>query len=440
MKKKATMLLCIVLVAALAFTACSTDNNSATTPEPTKATKTNEPTGSDEQVTLKFLGFKQGGEIGNLNELIAGFEADHPNIKVEYEGINTANGYTTVMNTRLTSGADVDVFMIYGSIPDLIEGGYLQDLTDTSYAQKLSDGLKPFVSEDGRMYACFSNSAAMALFSNKDMLNKYNIEVPTNWEEFLAACELLKSKGETPMVMGNKTGWSPLVISYCMTNSRLTNAGELLKAEEAVLNGEMKCGDMFLDSFKELAVLRDKGYFDQKRAQGMQWNEETFAAFANGEAAFMIGGSWQVAQIKGLEGNNLNFTLTAFPGQKEGELNGTLLPAIPMAVNAKGKHVEEAMMFMDYFFQDANAKAWSESQSAMNPLNGVAVKLDEEMQPFIDTVAAGNSTPYELKVIADFEMQQTIKAMAQAVLSGAKTPEEAAQGVTDFFEQQKLLG
>ncbi len=445
MKKKLYTILALLIALSLVFSACSAPAPAESTASEATDTGTEESAEADaeanqEEVTLNFLGFKHGAEIGNMNEIIEGFETEYPHINVEYEGISTESGYTTVMNTRLNSGSDLDVFMIFGSMPDLIDGGHLLDISDTDYAQRLPESLKTFVSQDGKQYACYANSAAMALFVNKTMLEEHGIETPTNWGEFITACDELKAAGELPMVMGNEIGWSPLVITYCMTNARLQNSGELESAEAALLSGEMAAGDMFLDAFNELAMMRENAYYNVDTAEGMLWNEETFASFANGDAGFMIGGSWQVAQINNLEDNELNYEVVAFPGQIEGEAIGTLLPAIPMAINANSEHLEEAKLFMDYFFSDENSKAWSESQAAMSPLNGITVELAEELTPFIETVAAGNGGPYELKTIADFEMQETIKAAAQSVISGDKTPEQAAQEVTDFFEMQQALG
>lgn len=391
-------------------------------------------------VTLNFLGFKQGSEIGALPEIISNFEQENPTIKINYEGINTANGYTTVMNTRLASGNDLDIFMIYGSMPDLISGGYLEDLSNESYSSRLSDSLKPFLSKDDKLYACYSNSAALpALFSNNEILEKCDISIPTTWNEFLEACSILKEKGYTPMVIGNKTGWTGLVISYGMTNSTLANKGELISAEKKLINGDIEAGDLFLDSFVELEKLYKNEFFDTKKAVGMQWNEETFASFANGEAAFMVGGSWQVSQLKSIENNDLEFTVSVLPGQLYGDLNATLLPAVPIGINSNSKYVKEAKQFLDYFFNAENCKKWSESQSAMSPLSGVSVVLDDEMQPFIDVVSTGNTTPYELQTIADNEMQNTIKSMAQAVLLGDLTPKEASEEITAFFVRQQML-
>ena len=45
------------------------------------------------------------------------------------------------------------------------------------------------------------------VYYNVDIFKKYNIAIPTTWEEFLAACKKLKDAGVTPIANSLKDQW-----------------------------------------------------------------------------------------------------------------------------------------------------------------------------------------------------------------------------------------
>lgn len=66
---------------------------------------------AEEEVTLRFLGWKTGKEEGAIPDIIKAFEEANPGVTVEYEAIPTSNNYQDVLNARLSTGECADVFM-----------------------------------------------------------------------------------------------------------------------------------------------------------------------------------------------------------------------------------------------------------------------------------------------------------------------------------------
>ena len=44
-------------------------------------------------------------------------------------------------------------------------------------------------------------------FYRKDIFEKYNLEAPTTWNEFLDTCKTLKDNGEIPLIVAGKENW-----------------------------------------------------------------------------------------------------------------------------------------------------------------------------------------------------------------------------------------
>ena len=54
------------------------------------------------------------------------------------------------------------------------------------------------------LYCIPYSNYQVVLYYNKDILEENNVEVPTTWDELLAACETLKGNGVQPFIVGEK--------------------------------------------------------------------------------------------------------------------------------------------------------------------------------------------------------------------------------------------
>lgn len=142
-------ILSAVLVAAMAlsFAACGSTPSESQTPASGSAS-----TGSGETVTLEFFQMKDEG-TDYYAELIAAFEEQYPNIKIEYTNVPDAE---TVIMTRMASNQVPDVFTHYALDPtfrEQIKAGYVMDLTGEPMLENVDENILEMSLVDGKAYS-----------------------------------------------------------------------------------------------------------------------------------------------------------------------------------------------------------------------------------------------------------------------------------------------
>ena len=77
-----------------------------------------------------------------------------------------------------------------------------------SYLDNYSEGARKAAQFQGKDYGVPTGiSFVTGVYYNKDLFQKNGVQVPTTWDEFIAACEAFKAKGITPIVMGGAEKW-----------------------------------------------------------------------------------------------------------------------------------------------------------------------------------------------------------------------------------------
>ena len=108
--------------------------------------------------------------------------------------------YDDVVLDRARSNMD-DLYLLNpDTIQILAEEGRLMDLSGLASAENLRDVVKTANVVDGKLVAIPQEVAAYGLFINKEMFDRYELELPNTPEEFLECCRVFKENGiETPV-------------------------------------------------------------------------------------------------------------------------------------------------------------------------------------------------------------------------------------------------
>jgi multiple sugar transport system substrate-binding protein len=172
--------------AVLALTACSskTDNTSTT---------------SDTDVAAALA---KGGNLTvwswepTLKQVVSDFQAKYPNVHVNLVNAGTGDKEYTALSNAIKAGNGVpDVAHVeYYALPQYALQNQLADLGPYG-ADKLDGTFTPGpwngVHSGGKIYGLPMDSGPMALFYNKSVFDKYNVAVPTTWDEYLDAARKL---------------------------------------------------------------------------------------------------------------------------------------------------------------------------------------------------------------------------------------------------------
>ena len=146
--------------------------------------------------------------------------------------------YDDVALDRARNNMD-DIYLLN---PDVIkalgEEDLLMDLSGLACAENLREVVKTANVVDGRLVAVPQEVVAYGLFINKDMFDRYELELPETPEEFLECCRVFKENGiETPV--GANRWWLETFV-FAQAYADLYNGGNTEEEIEALNSGESR--------------------------------------------------------------------------------------------------------------------------------------------------------------------------------------------------------
>lgn len=444
-KKKISTVVAVAMSAVMLFSGCGGTSSSKSTSagdttsggskqESTATTEKNE-----KEVTLRFLGWKTGKEEGAIPEILKAFEAANPGVTVEYEAIPTSNNYQDVLSARLSTGECADVFMASESmLRGFAQNGYVEDLSNVAFVGEFQDNLVKMLTKEEELVGIPIEEAGLGMIVNMDVLKSAGVnELPQTWSELLDTCEKIKANGQTPFIMGNKTGWSgAILMNYGITTKYKDYDNDIYFK---IQDKKSKMSEMYTEFLGKYAQLEQKGYTNGKDSLGMEFNEGAVVEFAKGESGFLVAGTWMIQEVaKAMEGTETVFA--PIPVQEEGPLTAQCLMSTALAVNKDAENKELAIKFIQFWSDDANLKLYIESQNAFSPLQGGTSLSLPEAKPFAEAVAANNMT-VGMKVPSDFSVDEWtfITKAAQFLTLGDATPEELAGQIDEEFDKAQML-
>ncbi len=272
-----------------------------------------------------------GGEDGNranYEEAFKAWEAKTGNTVLDNSGTSNEE-WKAKVNTDFESGTEPDVlFYFVGTDADsIINAGKVVTL-DTiraefpDYGSNMVEESLPAAS-DGKKYTIPTTGFWESMFVNTALLEEVGVAIPDNtytWDQFLADCQTIKDAGYTPIACSLQEVphyWFEFVV---MNNGNLGNQLELPATADDPA-GQKWCAG--LDDMKELY---DKGFFSANTLTAT--DNETFQEMYDGNAAFVIDGSWKVGAFVENAGDHLeDYQVLYVPGKgerKAGDIVGGL--------------------------------------------------------------------------------------------------------------------
>ena len=340
--------------------------------------------------------------------VIEKFKAANPDITVKWN-LFDHEGYKTSIRNFLTADApDVAAWYAGNRMAPFVNAGLFEDVSDVWADNGLDEAMAttaPSMTIDGKKWGVPYTYYQWGIYYRKDIFAEKGIEVPTNWEAFLAACATLKEAGITPITIGTKVPWTAAGV-FDYLNLR-TNGYEV---HNELTAGKIPYTDeRIVAVFEKWAELVEPGYFIEDHA-AFSW-QEALAPMVQGEAAMYVIGNFAVAPLReaGLTDDQLGFM--QFP---------EITPGIPMAeqaptdtfhIPANAKNKEDARTFLAFL-------ASAEVQTKVNEILGQlpANKHSEVADdPFI---TAGIELLSNASSLAQFYDRDAPAEMAKAGMEG----------------------
>ncbi|HOV62311.1 MAG TPA: ABC transporter substrate-binding protein [Spirochaetia bacterium] len=346
------------------------------------------------KVTLTMLDLNPEGSpfISALNK---SFMEKNPNIVIEYEAMNSRQ-YDQRIQALAAAGdlPDICTTQMFPQYKQMAANDLFMDLTNTNIVKSgiFDDIAATCLVKNGKVYGVTWNHLAVGAFYNVDIFKKYNLNIPTNWDEFLNVCETLKKNGVTPIVSDLGDGWCTM---YIINNA----AGNLIyaknpKYDQELLAGKRKMTDpVWQEIFEKIKYIYDKGYYGENPMGGKY--EQSLSDFANGKGAMHIIGTWVIPVFDQLN-PSLNYSMFPVPFNKKGEDTYiTLEGELGMSIAANSKHKEEALKYFEYFFSEEPYKAYLTGKKGFSAVKGINVSFHPSVAYIVDNyLSKGKTTPY----------------------------------------------
>lgn len=306
--------------------------------------------------------------------------------------------YDDVSLDRLRNNMD-DLYLLN---PDTIQilgsEDRLLDLSVLDNAKNLREVVKTANTVNGKLAAIPQEVVAHGLFVNKDMFDKYNLNLPNTPEEFMECCKVFKENGiETPI--GANRWWLENFV-FAQAYADLYNGDHTDALIEALNKGDAKYSDYMRPGFEYLKELIDKGYIDAKTAYTYEAIEGEGADFLAQKTPIVMA-YWAAANSETAYGKpDFNLQVIGFPS-KLGQM-----PVVSMtgyAICANAEHLEDTSDVLNIILSDEALQLYAETNKVISPSKNVEVECIDALKPLNDKI---NDNVYVLGSNAGMNVEQ----------------------------------
>jgi multiple sugar transport system substrate-binding protein len=363
------------------------------------------------QTTLRFVNC-EGNDNEVLKAVLADFEKKHPDIVINSQ---------YMVNSQLKK--QMEIAKLSNTLPDLTvfdnpdfasfaAAGYLVDLTDRMNAwgqlNEFQPGPLSTVQYKGRTYGIPWYSNDLALFYNKDMLDKAGVQPPKTWNDLQSAAKKLTRNG----VYGLAIAAVKSEVGTFQFIPWLYSAGgsyDKLDSPAAV------------HALSFLAQLIRDGSMSK---EVVNWaHGDLSKVFEGGQAAMVIEGSWEVWVLR-RDTPNLNWGVAPIPTAQPGGKSVTDLGGYDVGITTNAKNVDAAFTFLTYIGgKDAEGKY---AMGVTSIPSRKDVQLSQEYSQYPINVFVNLMPDAVARVNVHWpEVSANIQLAMQEALLGVKTPAAA---------------
>lgn len=245
----------------------------------------------------------------------------YPHLQIEDSSM-AGKDFLFILKTDFASGNEPDLFGLWpgSDFNLLVEQNKVADLTDLikgdeDWYKQFNEATWDYVTVNNRIYGLPIEIIYEGLFINKDLFEKYNIKIPTTFEELLEAVKAFKEVGIIPIAYSETPEGSYIYQNMVMK----------LGGKEDVENPFDEAGKIkpcFIEGMYYMKELYEAGafpdrllYLDDKKRNEL---------FVNKEAAMIVQGSWLIGYDT-LSGDDITVDIIPFPDMPNGKADTTAI-------------------------------------------------------------------------------------------------------------------
>ena len=407
---------------------------------------------SGEKTVVKFQTWNPGDEE-YTHAMLEKFEEEHPDIQIDYTFMPYTD-HVEKLKVDLSAGDAADVYGVQTGAMYKEFRDFEEDLTPylvkeygddwasnyNEYAMSLLKG------DDGEYYAVpLGLSYAGYVWANMSYFDKYNLELPTNYDELKEVCQTFRDNGEYPLVVGAKDSW--INIDTWMNIAADINTEKLYSAIE----GETPFTDEDLvQSFQIWQNCFTDGVFQDGALGVGMYTDSTDMYQKEGSVPMILNGSWslgaymdsdeQSQEVYNGEGANHKIFLMDWNN------DGKIAPVeeavdVSLAINNQSKVKDAAWTFVDWMIHegaDTLVNGQLQYMPARNDMELNVEGLNENGTENLEyCVEQGKNNVGGYREMAYAELKETISNELTELALGDVTPEEAADTIEAASQAQE---
>ena len=407
---------------------------------------------SGEKTVVKFQTWNPGAEE-YVAEMIDKFEEEHPDIEVQHIYMPYTD-HVEKLKVDLAAGDAADVFGVqtgamYKEFRDFEEDltPYLVEKYGDGWASNYNEyAMSLLKGDDGEYYAVpLGLSYAGYVWANMTYFDKYNLELPTNYDELKEVCQTFRDNGEYPLVIGAKDSW--INIDTWMNIAADINKDKLYSAIE----GETPFTDEDLvQSFQIWQNCFTDGIFQDGALGVGMYTDSTDMYQKEGSVPMILNGSWalgaymdsdeQSQQVYNSEGANHKIFLMDWNN------DGKIAPVeeavdVSLAINNQSEVKDAAWTFVDWMLHegaDFLINGQLQYMPARNDMELNVEGLNENGTENLEyCVEQGKDNVGGYREMAYADLKETISNELTELALGDVTPEEAAETIEAASQAQE---
>jgi raffinose/stachyose/melibiose transport system substrate-binding protein len=362
----------------------------------------------------------------NWDELMAGWEADHPDITLEFEYLFN-EPYHDKLQAMSVAGQLPDVMFLWpGKRTGYVTGtGLIKDISPwvDGVASQFAPAAVAAQGPNGEMWELPEQvTATHVMFTNTAILDELGLSYPETVEEMVAQGPAIRAAGYIPIAMDNKDGWQ---MQSCFLSALVARTGGKTWLDAARVGDASFTDEEFINALKVIDALSRNDMFSPGINQADYG--EALNAFSAGEAVYLIDGGWRTNElVKLMPADAYTYVdFNVFPRLPIDEVMpgaSAIVAGTGVGMNASltGEMADAAWEWI-YFFA---GPVGSEIKAGQGWLPAVKIDMPADTPPLLTKLADFlNATPggYVIDAVMDAEGMGTLHPLLQEMMFGNKT-------------------
>lgn len=381
---------------------------------------------------------------------VADYNADHDG-KVSLT-IKDDESLERLQQTAIASGQGPDIVLTSGPSYALeyINAGKLAPLDDYAKAGGWDEKLQTWAYDagkvEGKLYSIPNSFETMVMFTNNEVMAKYDWTPPTTRREFEDLCADAKGRGIMPVLAGSAE-WKPATEWFV---SVMFNHYSGPDAVYSALTGETPWTDpVFVDAIAALNGYYQKGWFGGGVKEYFTNRFDTLnTRFAKGEIALDITGSWAFGDLRSFFDGKVGagpdaWDWSPLPSFRDGVPKDLYALSVggTYSINADSKNQDGAADYLTWLLSDPKRLADAVAEVAFQPypLNFSAddfpANTDERIKRLYVDMAASKAWGYVTWTFWPPKSDVYIYQEMDKVITGKLTPKEYCAGLDKVFKE-----